>query len=286
MSYLSAFKFGSRSLDLSHPHVMGIVNVTPDSFSDGGTLYGAQKLSVDHAIARARQMVADGATFIDVGGESTRPGALAVSLQEEMDRVLPVVGRLNAELDVVISVDTSSPEVITEAAALGAGLINDVRALGREGALQAAAETGLAVCLMHMKGNPATMQNAPLYDDVLEEVKSFLLSRVRACKAVGIGADRIILDPGFGFGKSLEHNLRLLNKLEYLHDLDLPLLLGTSRKSMIDRVLGRAVDERLAGSLATVAIGMMKQAAIYRVHDVKETVDVVRMCEAVLNESK
>lgn len=283
---LSAYKFGARTLDLSRSQVMGIVNVTPDSFSDGGTLFAAQKLSVEQAVGRARQMVVDGASIIDVGGESTRPGAAPVSQQEEMDRVLPVVERLQAELDVIVSVDTSSPAVMTAAAAAGAGLINDVRALGREGALQAAAATGLPVCLMHMQGQPATMQAAPCYDDVLEEVSGFLMARVGACQAAGIDAAQIILDPGFGFGKSLQHNLRLLNNLQALQALGLPVLLGTSRKSMIDQVLHRAVNDRLAGSLATVAFGVLKQAAIFRVHDVKETVDVVRMCEAVLSEGK
>jgi len=264
---------------------MGILNVTPDSFSDGGTLYRSKLLSVDSAIIRAVQMAADGASIVDIGGESTRPGASPISIQEEMDRVLPVVERLNAEVDVVISVDTSSPELMSEAASLGAGLINDVRALSRVGAVAAAAATGLPVCLMHMKGDPATMQDAPEYSDVLDEVAGYLEQRVKVCNAAGISADRIILDPGIGFGKSLEHNLRLLNRLEVLHGLYLPLLLGTSRKSMIDHVLGRPVDERLAGGLATVAIGMMKRVAIFRVHDVRETVDVVRMCEAVMDEA-
>lgn len=286
MTDLSAYRFGKRTLDLSRPQVMGIVNVTPDSFSDGGTLFDAQKLCVDQAIRRAAQMVADGAAFIDVGGESTRPGATPVSLQEEMDRVLPVVERLNAEVDAIISVDTSSPELITEVAKLGAGLINDVRALGREGALEAAAATGLPVCVMHMQGSPTTMQDAPQYDDVLDDVSSFLAQRIDACLAVGIAADQIILDPGFGFGKTVEHNLRLLNNTELLHKLGMPLLIGTSRKSMIDHVLGRPVDQRLAGGLATVAIAVQKGAQIFRVHDVRETVDVVRMTEAVLNEGK
>ena len=286
MSNLSAFSFGQRTLDLTRPQVMGIVNVTPDSFSDGGTLFESRQLCVDMAIERAQQMVADGATIIDVGGESTRPGATPVSLQEEMDRVLPVVERLNKEVDVVVSVDTSSPELITAVAELGAGLINDVRALGREGALQAAAATGLPVCLMHMQGSPATMQDAPSYDDVVEEVASFLGYRAEQCVAAGIAKDQIILDPGFGFGKTLEHNLRLLNNLDQLQALGLPVLLGTSRKSMIEHVLGRPVDERLAGGLATVAVGVMKGACLFRVHDVKETVDVVRMTEAVLNERK
>ncbi len=286
MPDFSAYRFGSRTLDLSRPQVMGIVNVTPDSFSDGGTLYAARKLCVDQAVERARQMVADGAAIIDVGGESTRPGAAVVSLQEEMDRVLPVVEQLNAELDVIISVDTSAPEVITEVARLGAGLINDVRALGREGALQAAAATNLPVCIMHMQGSPATMQNAPQYNDVLDDVSHFLKQRILACNEAGISSERIILDPGFGFGKTVAHNLRLLNNLRQLHQFGVPLLVGTSRKTMIDHVLNRPVDQRLAGGLATVAIGVQQGGQIFRVHDVRETVDVVRMTEAILNENR
>ena len=286
MNDFSAYRFGARTLDLSRPQVMGIVNVTPDSFSDGGTLYDARKLSVDQALERARQMVLDGATIIDVGGESTRPGAAVVSVQEELDRVLPVVERLSAELDVVISVDTSAPEVIAGVAGLGAGLINDVRALGREGALAAAAATNLPVCVMHMQGSPATMQNAPHYDDVLDDVSYFLQQRIVACNEAGIASDRIILDPGFGFGKTVEHNLRLLNNLRQLHRFGMPLLVGTSRKSMIDHVLHRPVDQRLAGSLATVAIAVQQGGQIFRVHDVRETVDVVRMAEAILNEGR
>ncbi len=286
MSNLNQFQFASRQLDLTRPQVMGIVNVTPDSFSDGGALYASEGLSVQYAIERAQQMVEQGATFIDIGGESTRPGATPVGLQEEMNRVLPVVERLNREVDAIISVDTSSPEVIREAAALGAGLVNDVRALGNAGALDAAAISGLPVCLMHMQGTPATMQDAPVYADVIDEVEAFLIARIAACETAGISRERIILDPGFGFGKTLEHNLRLLNKLEQLHRIGCPLLLGTSRKSMIDHVLHKPVDQRLAGGLATVALGVTKGASIFRVHDVQETADVVRMCEAVMLERK
>lgn len=286
MTDFSAYRFGSRTLDLNRPQVMGIVNVTPDSFSDGGTLYEARKLSVDQAVGRARQMVLDGATIIDIGGESTRPGAATVALQEELDRVLPVIEKINAELDVIISVDTSAPGVITEAARLGVGLINDIRALGREGAIEAAAATDLPVCLMHMQGSPATMQDAPQYDDVLDDVGHFLQHQIERCQAAGIGLDQIILDPGFGFGKAVEHNLRLLNNMRQLHRFGLPLLVGTSRKSMIDHVLNRPVDQRLAGSLATVAMGVQQGGHIFRVHDVRATVDVVRMTEAILNERK
>ncbi len=222
---------------------------------------------------------------MDVGGESTRPGAAPVSVQEEMDRVLPVIEKLHAELDVVLSVDTSTPEVIAESAGLGAGLINDVRALGREGALEAAATTGLPVCLMHMQGSPATMQNKPEYDDVLEEVTDFLLQRVSACEAAGIERSQIILDPGIGFGKTVDHNLRLLNNIAHFRATGMPVLIGTSRKSMIGAVLDREVDQRLAGSLATVAYSVVQGAEIIRVHDVAETVDVVRMTRAMMAES-
>lgn len=282
---ISQLTCGRHTLDLGRTQVMGILNVTPDSFSDGGNLYKSSQLSLDQAVRRAAAMVSEGATIIDVGGESTRPGAELVSLEEEMARVVPVVERLNSELDVVVSVDTSSPEVIREAAKVGAGLINDVRALGKPGALDAAAATDLPICLMHMQGSPATMQDAPTYDDVLDDVAAFLTQRVKDCELVGIAKERLILDPGFGFGKTIEHNLRLLNNLDTLHALGLPLLIGTSRKSMIDHVLHRPVDQRLAGSLATVAISVMQGAQIIRVHDVAETVDVVRMTEAVRNES-
>lgn len=276
---------GARQLNLSRTHVMGIINVTPDSFSDGGVLCSSNGVNLDKVLKQARQMVVDGATLLDVGGESTRPGAAAVSVQEEMDRVLPVVERIAAELDVVVSVDTSTPQVMTMAAQLGAGLINDVRALGRDGALSAAAATGLPVCLMHMQGSPATMQDQPEYEDVLDDVSSFLLARVSVCEQVGITRDRLLLDPGIGFGKSINHNLRLMNHLDGLRKLGLPLLIGTSRKSMIGAVLNREVDQRLAGSLATVAVAVMQGAEIIRVHDVAATADVVKMTRAIMAES-
>jgi dihydropteroate synthase len=279
------FKFGTRTLDLSYTHTMGILNVTPDSFSDGGALYSGRDIQLDKVLMQAERMIADGATMLDVGGESTRPGAKPVSLQEERDRVLPVVEKIAQELDVVISVDTSTPEIITEVAALGAGLINDVRALGREGALQAASRTGLPVCLMHMLGSPATMQDRPQYTDVLDDVSDFLAQRIHACKTSGISKDRLILDPGFGFGKTVEHNLRLMNNLSTLKSFGVPLLIGTSRKSMLGAVLGRDVDQRLAGGLATVVMSVMQGAAIVRVHDVKETADAVKMTRAVMAEA-
>ncbi|KEA64919.1 Dihydropteroate synthase [Marinobacterium lacunae] len=276
-------KCASRTLGLDRVQVMGILNVTPDSFSDGGNLYRASKLSIEQALVHAAGMVADGATLIDVGGESTRPGAEPVSVQEELDRVIPVVERISAELDVVISVDTSAPEVMREASAAGVGLINDVRSLAKEGALEAAAETGLPLCLMHMQGSsPATMQLAPSYEDIVSEVSDFLSQQIVRCEAAGIPRERLVLDPGFGFGKTLEHNLTLLRRMDELNALGLPLLVGTSRKSMIGQALGREVDSRLAGSLATVALAVERGGRIIRVHDVAATVDVVRMTEAVL----
>jgi len=267
---------GSRFLDLSRPQVMGILNVTPDSFSDGGR-YGQR----DAALRHAEAMLQAGATLIDVGGESTRPGARAVSPVEELERVAPIVEAIAAELDVIISVDTSTPAVIRETARLGAGLINDVRSLQRDGAVDAAADSGLPVCLMHMRGEPSTMQQSPQYPDVLAEVREFLLERLAACAAAGIGAERVILDPGFGFAKTLEHNLSLFKHLQALHALGRPLLVGVSRKSMIGKVLGHEVGERLYGSLALAALALSKGAHILRVHDVAQTVDVVRMIAAV-----
>ncbi|MGM3388996.1 dihydropteroate synthase [Stutzerimonas stutzeri] len=267
---------GSRVLDLSRPHVMGILNVTPDSFSDGG-----QHANLDAALRHAQAMVAAGATLIDVGGESTRPGARVVSPLEELERVAPVVEAITRELDVVISVDTSTPAVMREAARLGAGMINDVRSLARDGALDAASDSGLPVCLMHMRGEPADMQDDPRYEDVVAEVRSFLEARMQACASVGIGAERIVLDPGFGFAKTVAHNLSLFKRMESLHALGRPLLVGVSRKSMIGKVLGRDVNDRLYGSLALAALAVDKGARILRVHDVAQTVDVVRMIAAV-----
>ncbi|WP_421524250.1 dihydropteroate synthase [Pseudomonas yamanorum] len=267
---------GSRVLDLARTHVMGILNVTPDSFSDGGRF--SQR---DAALRHAEAMVAAGATLIDVGGESTRPGARAVSPLEELERVAPIVERIHRELDVIISVDTSTPAVMRETARLGAGLINDVRSLQRDGALDAAAATGLPVCLMHMLGEPGTMQDDPHYDDLVGEVKDFLAGRMAQCAAVGIAPERIILDPGFGFAKTLQHNLSLFKHMETLHALGRPLLVGVSRKSMIGLALNRPVGERLHGGLALAALAVVKGARILRVHDVAETIDVVRMIAAV-----
>ncbi|HAU4888566.1 dihydropteroate synthase [Aeromonas hydrophila] len=259
------------SLSLERPHVMGILNVTPDSFSDGGHFN-----QLERAMTHARQMVAEGATIIDIGGESTRPGAPDVSEQEELDRVIPVVERMVAELEVMISLDTSKAAVMREGCAAGAHLINDVRALLEPGALAAAAVADVPVCLMHMQGQPRTMQAEPYYDDLLGEVRAFFDERIAACLAAGIDRGQLLLDPGYGFGKTLAHNYQLLAQQEKLLDYQLPLLVGMSRKSMIGNLLGCPVDERLAGSLACALIGMQRGARIIRVHDVRATMDALR----------
>lgn len=280
------FHFGARSLSLDHPQVMGVLNVTPDSFSDGGQLYHRGRLDLSALLIRAGAMVEAGATLLDVGGESTRPGAAPVSEQQELDRVVPTLEALVAELDVVVSVDTSTPAVMTAAAQAGCGLINDVRALGREGALAAAAATALPVCLMHMQGQPEGMQQAPGYQDVVAEVLAFLEQRMLLCTQAGIGAERLILDPGFGFGKTLAHNLVLLNQLQQLVQLQAPLLVGVSRKSMIGAILDKVVDERLYGSLAAAMLALTQGAWILRVHDVAATQDVVKVYQAVLDSQR
>lgn len=272
---------GKHKLDISSPCIMGILNTTPDSFSDGGRHYASQNLSLDSVLKHAESMLAAGAAIIDVGGESTRPGSLPVSEQQELDRVVPVVEALVTRFDALVSVDTSNAQVITETARVGAGIINDVRALTREGALEAAAKTGLPICLMHMKGTPATMQEQPAYADVLDEVHAYLLERVVACESAGIAQDRIILDPGFGFGKSLEHNFELLRRLPEILALGYPLLIGFSRKTMFGQLLNRAIDERLPGSLAGALIAAQKGAHIIRVHDVAETADVLKVLKAI-----
>lgn len=274
---------GKHILDISRPVVMGILNTTPDSFSDGGNSYINNRLSIDVAVRRAEQMLADGAAIIDVGGESTRPGAAPVSEQEELDRVIPVVEALVTKLGALVSVDTSTARVIRESASCGAGIINDVRALQREGALQAAASSGLPICLMHMQGQPDSMQVNPAYEDVVADVREFLLKRTQACLDAGISHNQIILDPGFGFGKTLTHNLALLQRLPEIEALGFPVLVGMSRKSMIAQLLNRAVDERLAGSLALAMLAAQRGAAIIRVHDVAATVDVLKVVSTVLN---
>ena len=260
---------------------MGVINTTPDSFSDGGTLYRDARLDLNQALARARDMVDEGARVLDIGGESTRPGAVPVSIDEEMDRVLPLIERINGELDVVVSVDTSTPALMSEAARLGAGLINDVRALTREGALSAAADSGLPVCLMHMQGEPDHMQAEPHYRDVVSEVSDYLVTRIDACTAAGIAPQRLLLDPGFGFGKTVAHNLVLLRELPRLGALGFPLLVGLSRKSMIGKLLGREVGQRLPASLALALLAVERGAGIVRTHDVAATVDALAMVTAV-----
>lgn len=271
---------GRHRLDLSFPRIMGILNVTPDSFSDGG-----RHAVPDDALRHAERMLAEGAAIIDVGGESTRPGAEPVSVQQELDRVVPVVEALVREFDALVSVDTSTPEVIEATAQAGAGMINDVRNLRREGALAAAVASGLPVCLMHMVGEPGDMQDDPRYDVPVEEaVAAFLAERVAACEAAGLRRERMLLDPGFGFAKTVEHNLRLLKHMDRLAALGLPLLVGMSRKSMIGKVLGRPVEERLSGGLALSALAVERGARILRVHDVGPHVDAVNMTWAVLEE--
>lgn len=268
---------GGRALDLSAPVVMGILNVTPDSFSDGGR-YQARDAARRHAV----EMVAEGAVIIDVGAESTRPGAALVSEQQELDRLLPVVEAIRSETDAIISVDTSTPRVMTEAAAYGAGLINDIRALQRPGALAAAAATGLPVCLMHMQGEPGSMQQAPQYDDVVAEVQSFLQARAVACRAAGIPDARLLIDPGFGFGKSLDHNVALFRALDRFAALPWPLLVGVSRKSMLGALLdGAPVDQRLFAGVAAAVLAVERGASIIRSHDVKATVDALRVVQAL-----
>jgi dihydropteroate synthase len=267
-----------KELDLSQPRVMGVLNVTPDSFSDGGRF-----VRRDQAIAQALAMVEEGAAIIDVGGESTRPGAAEVAIEEEIRRVVPVVEALAAELPVPISVDTSKAEVMKAAVEAGAGMINDVYALRRGGALQAAASLEVPLCLMHMQGQPRSMQVEPRYDDVVAEVAEFLRQRVECCLQAGIERNRLLVDPGFGFGKTLAHNLSLLKHLDVLSAQGLPVLVGMSRKSMIGTVLDAPVEKRLFGSVAVATLAAWQGAKVIRVHDVKATVDAIRMTAAVVD---
>lgn len=262
-------------LDLSHPHVMGILNVTPDSFSDGG-----RHNELIQALTHANEMINAGATIIDIGGESTRPGAADVSVEQELDRVIPVVEAIAQRFEVWISVDTSKPDVIRESARAGAHIINDIRSLQEPGALEAAAATGLPVCLMHMQGEPKTMQQAPHYKDILRDVDDFFVRQIERCEAAGIKKSQLLLDPGFGFGKNLKHNYQLLAHLADYHHFGLPLLVGMSRKSMIGQLLNVGPTQRLTGSIACAVIAAMQGAHILRVHDVKETVEAMRVVEA------
>jgi dihydropteroate synthase len=265
-----------KPLDLSNPQVMGILNVTPDSFSDGG-----QFIAPDAALIQAKQMVADGAAIIDVGGESTRPGADIISIEEEISRVVPVIEAIQAEIDIPISIDTSKPEVMRAAIDAGVGLINDVQALQVDGALQAAVELDVPVCLMHAQGTPQTMQDNPQYDAVVSEVTKFLVERVAVCEQAGISRDKLIIDPGFGFGKRAKHNLLLMKHLDVLVQQGLPVLIGVSRKSMISKLLNVSIEERLAASLALSALAVWQGVKIIRSHDVRETVHAIMMINHV-----
>lgn len=273
---MPSFDCGGRALDLSRTAIMGILNVTPDSFSDGGIF-----LARDAAVAHALTLVEEGADLIDVGGESTRPGAQAVSVQEELDRVIPVIEAIVRAVPAPISIDTSKPEVMRAAVAAGAGLINDVRALRETGAIETAAALHVPVCLMHMQGEPRSMQHHPVYTDVVVEVRDFLHERIEACVAAGISRDCIIVDPGFGFGKTVEHNLELLRRLGELRVLGAPILAGLSRKSMIGALFGLPVAQRLQASVALALIAVQNGAKILRVHDVRATREAIRMLEAV-----
>ena len=265
------------TIDLSRPVVMGVLNVTPDSFSDGGRFE-----SLDAAVLKAQQLAAEGASIIDVGGESTRPGAAEVSEDEEISRVVPVIEAI-AGLDAIISIDTSKPRVIQAAVRAGASLVNDVYALRREGVLEMAASLEVAVCLMHMQGEPRTMQDNPHYEDVVGEVADFLAGRVAACVSAGVPRERIVVDPGFGFGKTASHNVELLANLDQLKSLELPLLVGLSRKNTLGRLTGRSVDERLAAGLAAAVLAVERGAHIVRTHDVGATVDALKVTAAVMH---
>ncbi|KHD25095.1 dihydropteroate synthase [Vibrio caribbeanicus] len=266
----------NKVLDLSTPQVMGILNVTPDSFSDGGKYN-----SLDNALQQAQRMIDAGVTIIDIGGESTRPGAPDVELTEELNRVIPVIKAIREKHDVWISVDTSKAEVMRQAAQAGADIINDVRALQEPGALHVAAETGLPVCLMHMQGQPRTMQANPHYDDLLIEVGQFLEERVEVCESVGIKREQLILDPGFGFGKTIEHNYHMLAHLEQFHQFGLPILAGMSRKSMVFKLLDKTPAECVAASVSCATIAAMKGAQIIRVHDFEQTLDAMKIVSMV-----
>ncbi len=268
----------ARTLDLSAPMVMGVLNVTPDSFSDGGRYAG-----LDAAVQRAHAMHGEGAAIIDVGGESTRPGAAPVSEQEELERVVPVVERIRRELDCVVSVDTMKPAVMDAACAAGAELINDVYALRAPGAIETARRHRAAVCLMHMQGQPRDMQRSPQYGDVVGEVRDFLAQRARACEAGGIARDSLVLDPGIGFGKTAAHNLRLIARLDALASLGLPVLVGVSRKSLFGQLLGLPLEERLYPGLATAALAVWLGAGIVRTHEVAATVQTLNMTKQILD---
>lgn len=266
---------------LERTSVMGVLNVTPDSFSDGGNLFSNQQVNLDLTLRRARQMYDEGVDIIDVGGESTRPGAEPISVQQELERVVPVVEALSKEFNVPISVDTSTADVIKESVAAGAVIINDVRSLQREGALEAVAKTDAAVCLMHMSGEPNHMQNNPQYVDVVDEVRTFLLNRAGNCEAAGISSDRIALDPGFGFGKNLQHNIDLFKGLSELSSMEYPLLIGVSRKAMVGSILDKPVDGRMVGSVALALLAVQSGVKVIRAHDIAATQDALKVFMAL-----
>lgn len=270
------FHCAHYDLKLTYPHVMGIVNVTPDSFSDGG-----KYAHLPSAVAHALSLVEQGADILDIGGESTRPNATPVSLQEELDRVIPVIEALVGQINIPISIDTYKPAVMAAAIEAGASIVNDVRALQEEGALDVVAKRDVGVCLMHMQGTPQTMQVDPQYVNVVEDVKAFLADRAELCLQAGIAKQRIILDPGFGFGKTRAHNITLIQELTSLQDLGYPLLVGLSRKSVLGQVTGQDVDARLHASVAAAVISAMKGAKIVRVHDVKATVEALKVVTAI-----
>ena len=272
---------GARTLDLSRPRIMGVLNVTPDSFSDGGQLYRDGRVDTDALLTRAEQMLAGGADILDVGGESTRPGAAAVSEAEELDRVVTAVEALARHCDTIISVDTSTPSVMRESARCGAGLLNDVRGFQRPQALETAAESGLALCVMHMQGEPETMQTAPSYSDVVQDIAEFLSQRLVDVSGVGIDLDRVIVDPGFGFGKTAEQNFELLARLGELCSTEHPVLVGLSRKSMISSVLDRSPEQRTYASIALALMAVERGARIVRVHDVAATFDALSMWQTL-----
>ncbi len=281
----STLQCGTKQLDLSRPSVMGIVNVTPDSFSDGGDLYANAQLDLSKTLSVIEKMLNDGADIIDIGGESTRPGASSVSAQQELDRVLPVLESVIERFDTLVSVDTSTAVVMAEAAKKGASLINDVRALTREGALASAAMTQLPVCLMHMQNQPQTMQNEPTYTDVVTEVLAFLAERKNSCMTAGIDSKKIILDPGFGFGKTLAHNLTLFSAIDQFVGTGHPVLVGVSRKAMIGQMLGlEHTEQRLMGSVALALLAAQRGAAILRVHDVLETKHAIDVWQTTIQD--
>ena len=274
-------RLGSRTLDLSTPIVMGVLNVTPDSFSDGGKF-----LTVDAAIWQAEHMYEAGAVIVDVGGESTRPGADRITESEELDRVIPVIAGIASGTDLAISIDTSKPGVMRAAVEAGASLINDVYALRAEGAIEAASKLDAAVCLMHMQGEPGTMQDKPLYEHIPGDILEFLSQRMAACRNAGIEGDRIAIDPGFGFGKTHEHNVRLLASLQDFQELGMPLLVGMSRKRTLGALTGKAVGERLPSGIAAAVLAVERGANIVRTHDVDETVDALKIADAIMRSGK